>query len=395
MKIKICEPYPKNRLFCLDLLRGLDMMLLLCFGALIHAIHNALKSSGGLPEGLMKQIGHVPWEGFQLWDLIMPLFIFMCGAAVPFALAKRLKDGRFTFDYWKHVAIRFAMLWILGMFVQGNLKTYNPYYINYFSNTLQAIAIGYVIAALVMPIKSRIIRLIPAIGVFIVYALLLHYGGDYTKLGNLAMKVDKAVFGLIVPETHRMVTEGTYAWILPSFMYAGMTLFGMESTKLLSDNSLSKWTRAGILGGASLVFLCTGWLLSDIIPVIKPIFTPSFTLLAIGWSMLALAVLYVLTDVLNFRYGMSVPILFGQYALFAYVTAHLFGAAYSSIVGFFTDGLKLYMAPKWVYVIHRIGLIVLWTYTLAAWRVLSRQGAAPKNNASPETKTEIPDGQQE
>lgn len=378
MKIKICEPYPQNRLFCLDLLRGLDMMLLLCFGSLIHQINKAV--DGGLPKALMKQLGHVPWEGFQLWDIIMPLFIFMCGAAVPFALAKRLKDGRFTLDYWKHVGVRFVVLWVLGMCVQGSLMSYTPKYINYFSNTLQTIAIGYVIAALVMPIRSRVIRLIPAIGVFIVYALLLHYGGDYTKLGNLAMKVDKAVFGLFVPETHKMMTEATYAWILPSFMYGGMTLFGMESSKLLSDESLSKWARAGILGAAALVLLGAGWLLSGIIPVIKPIFTPSFTLLAIGWSMLALTVLYVLTDVLNFRYGMSVPILFGQYALFAYVTAHIFGGAYYSVSAFFTNGiswyadsgLKLYMSKEWVEVVRRVIAIGVMTYALAVRRAIAR-----------------------
>ena len=75
MKIKICEKYPENRLFCLDLLRGIDMMLLLCFGAITHAINRAVE--GGLPKALMSQITHASWEGFQLWDIIMPLFIFM------------------------------------------------------------------------------------------------------------------------------------------------------------------------------------------------------------------------------------------------------------------------------------------------------------------------------
>jgi predicted acyltransferase len=378
MKIKICEKYPENRLFCLDLLRGIDMMLLLCFGAITHAINRAVE--GGLPKALMNQITHASWEGFHLWDIIMPLFIFMCGAAVPFALTKRLKDGKFTLDYWRHVEIRFVVLWILGMCVQGNLSTYSAKYINYFSNTLQTIAIGYLIAALILPIKSRIIRLIPAIGVFIIYALLLHFGGDYSMSGNLAMKVDKAVFSLIVPETHSMMTESKYAWILPSFMYAGMTLFGMESAKLLVDNTISKWRRANILTIAALTFLALGYLLSFIIPVIKPIFTPSFTLLAIGWSMLSLAILFILTDILNFRYGMSIPILFGQYALFAYVTAHIFGGIYYSLSAFFTNGishlpesgLKLYMSKEWVEVIRRIIAIGAMTYILAIRRALEK-----------------------
>lgn len=354
------------------------MMLLLCFGSLIHAINRAVE--GGLPKALMNQITHASWEGFHLWDIIMPLFIFMCGAAVPFALTKRLKDGKFTLDYWKHVGFRFVVLWVLGMCVQGNLSTYNAKYIKYFSNTLQTIAIGYVIAALILPIKSLIVRLIPAIGVFIIYALLLHFSGDYSMSGNLAMKVDKAVFSLIVPESHSMMTESKYAWILPSFMYAGMTLFGMECSKLLTNNTLSKWRRAIILTVVAFIFLAFGYLLSFIIPVIKPIFTPSFTLLAIGWSMLSLAVLFILTDILNFRYGMSIPILFGQYALFAYVTAHIFGGVYYSISAYFTkgiqhlpeSGLKLYMSKEWVEVIRRIIAIGAMTYILAIRRALEK-----------------------
>jgi hypothetical protein len=34
----------------------------------------------------------------------MPLFIFMCGAAVPFALERRLKEGKCVF--WRHVLWR-------------------------------------------------------------------------------------------------------------------------------------------------------------------------------------------------------------------------------------------------------------------------------------------------
>ena len=40
----------------------------------------------------MAQFRH-PWGGFALWDIIMPLFIFMCGAAIPFALTRRLDEN--------------------------------------------------------------------------------------------------------------------------------------------------------------------------------------------------------------------------------------------------------------------------------------------------------------
>lgn len=369
MKISICEKYPQNRLFSLDLLRGLDMMLLLCFGPLLKAISRA---TGGLPKPFMDQLSHVEWTGFRLWDLIMPLFIFMCGAAVPFALGKRLENGKSTAAYWKHVGARFAILWFFGMLVQGRFFTYDPDQFMYFSNTLQTIAIGYVAAAGVFLIKSRYLRLSVALSAFVIYGALIHFGGDYSQSGNLAMKVDKAIFGFFLPDTNPMMKEAKYAWVLPSFMYATMTILGMESAKLLTDKKLTQRLRAGILGAASVAILGAGFLTSLKIPVIKPIFTVSFTLLAIGWSMLALTILYIITDIFKFRFGLSIPILFGQFALLAYMSAHLFDGAYRSIAWIFTFGLEQYMTKEWMYVVMRVIMIGLMTYVLAIRRALSK-----------------------
>ena len=76
----------KERLYSLDLLRGLDMMLLVVIGPLVKAMDKAW----GLSPSIMGQFKH-GWECFTLWDIIMPLFIFMCGAAVPFALGRRIQ----------------------------------------------------------------------------------------------------------------------------------------------------------------------------------------------------------------------------------------------------------------------------------------------------------------
>ena len=109
---------PKNdgRLYSLDLLRGLDMFLLTVIGPFFAALNKATP----LPDWFMGQFHH-NWGGFTLWDIIMPLFIFMCGAAVPFALPKRMDDGRAGLRYWRHVASRVALLWVLGMVSQGRL----------------------------------------------------------------------------------------------------------------------------------------------------------------------------------------------------------------------------------------------------------------------------------
>ena len=68
----------KERLYSLDMLRGLDMLLLVVIGPIVRAADSAWHFS----PAFMGQFRH-GWECFTLWDIIMPLFIFMCGAAIP------------------------------------------------------------------------------------------------------------------------------------------------------------------------------------------------------------------------------------------------------------------------------------------------------------------------
>ena len=108
------ETHSESRLFSLDVLRGLDMILLTVVGPLVNSAQDGWEC---LPGAFVMQFRHA-WSGFTLWDIIMPLFIFMCGAAVPYALVKRLEKGCGVF--WGHVLARVALLWFLGGLVQGN-----------------------------------------------------------------------------------------------------------------------------------------------------------------------------------------------------------------------------------------------------------------------------------
>ena len=74
---------------------------------------------------------------------------------MPFALPKRMEDGRAGLRYWRHVASRVALLWVLGMVSQGRLLSFDALLVNPFNNTLQAIASGYLVAAIVLCIPSR------------------------------------------------------------------------------------------------------------------------------------------------------------------------------------------------------------------------------------------------
>ena len=99
---------------------------------------------------IQTQMKHVPWEGFSAWDLIMPLFLFIVGTAMPFSIGRRIEAGQSKAAIYRKVFIRVAILWILGMVSQGNLLTADPALFRFFSNTLQAIAVGYLAASVAL-----------------------------------------------------------------------------------------------------------------------------------------------------------------------------------------------------------------------------------------------------
>jgi len=358
------EQKKSERLFCLDALRGLDMLLLTVVGPLFFA----LNAGYHLPQGVMYQFHH-PWGGFALWDIIMPLFIFMCGAAVPFGLGKRLENGHAGWPYWRHVLVRVAMLWILGMVSQGRLLTLDPSRMVYFSNTLQSIAVGYVVAAIVFQIRDRRLRIAVPFALAAAYGLVMHFLGDYSKAGNVAMKVDMFFVRALQPCGH---DTNQYTWYLTSLMFGAMTLCGMEATLLLSGAG-TKARKALTLAGVGAGLLAAGWALVPAVPCIKQIFTVSFTAQAMGWSCLALAALYVVTDILMLRRGWWLVTLFGQTALLAYMCIEVFDGTFKAFAGQVTQGVGRLFGASAVPVASWMVASTLLVFVLVARRAMKRK----------------------
>ena len=365
----------RERLFSLDLLRGLDMFLLTVVGSFVWALHDTI----GLPDSVMAQINHA-WGGFTLWDIIMPLFIFMCGAAVPFGLGKRLRDGRPTAAYWRHVAARFALLWFLGLIAQGRLLTLDPLKISPFNNTLQAIACGYLIAAVVMIIPSRRVQVAIPIALAVGYGLAIHLGGDYSRTGNLAIRFEDWFVRLVMPEGNRAMelADPWYSWWFTIPMFGAMTLCGAEATRILTSGA-EKMTRFWRLLALGAVLLAVGWALVPWVPSIKHIYSFTFTAQAMGWSCLALAALFYLSDVLMLRKGLGIFILFGQTALLAYMTIEVFSCVPNAFADMVTAGFPHAFGPKTV-PLARWFFATVFLVTILRFRNVKRANAASCGN---------------
>ena len=315
----------RQRLQSLDVLRGLDMLLLTVIGPFFFAYNKAF----GLSPETMRQFNHA-WGGFTLWDIIMPLFIFISGAAVPFAMDKRKRNGKARWAYWWHVLNRIVLLWILGMATQGRLLQMISLKINPFNNTLQAIACAYLVCSAVYLIRWRWVRAAIPVILAAGYAIWLHTGGDYSMNGNAAIQFDRWVFPFVTPEKSKalVLADPGYTWWATIPMFAAMGLCGMESTLILRSawSPLRRTLTLAILGG---VLMGVGWAFVPLIPPIKHIYTLTFTAQAMGWSCLSLALLYFLIDFLGagavwLKWLLWLPTLFGQTALLAYVCAETF-----------------------------------------------------------------------
>ena len=367
--------YPENRLFSLDLLRGIDMFYLAVVSAILNPLFTAL---GADPAWRTFFCSH-PWEGFTLYDLIMPLFIFMCGAAVPFALGRRMVDGRPGPGYWRHVWSRFALLWVVGMLSQGRLETLSLHHISPYNNTLQTIAVGYVAAAYVMTIRSWAVRIAIPVALTVAYGLIVHLGGDYTLSGNVTQPFELKILNAFLPADNsqtEVIRRAGATWFLPSMMFPVITLAGAYSTELLRCKDLGEWRRALYLAVFGACSLAVGWALAFAgVKMVKHIFTVSFTLQAIGWSVLALAALFVVSDIWKVRKGTGLLLLFGQFALTAYVCESIFRKACFAVSDRVFIGFQQFVPKAYAPVVAAVGYALV---VIAVVMVRRRVALAPR-----------------
>ena len=114
-------PVKKTRMLSVDALRGFDMFWIIGGKEFFLALVGLLYFWGEIPEWLYFQLDHVKWEGFAAWDLIMPLFLFVSGVTIPFALSLKEGETRDWKVFYKRLFRRVVLLWIFGMIAQGNL----------------------------------------------------------------------------------------------------------------------------------------------------------------------------------------------------------------------------------------------------------------------------------
>lgn len=305
-----------ERLASLDILRGFDLFMLVFFQPVFVKIFN------------LNQFHHVDWIGFRAWDLVMPLFLFMVGAAMPFSFDKFKKDPDKKRIY-KKIIRRVFILFILGMVIQGNLLNLNPLDLRLYTNTLQSIAVGYLIAAIFQLHFSNRNQLIATAVLLIGYWALLTFFGDFTPDGNFAEKVDRVVLGRFrdgVSYNDAGIWQFSphyhYTWIISSMTFAVTVMLGVFAGKIMK-NGTDKKKNSVALFVWGVVLVAAGLLLSIQTPIIKKIWTSSMTLYSGGLCFLLMALFYYFIDYKKKSKGLNWLKIYGMNSIVAYTLGNV------------------------------------------------------------------------
>ena len=321
-----------KRLESLDALRGFDLFFLVALGPLMHSLARTANVEW-LNES-MWVFSHVSWEGFSPWDLIMPLFLFMSGISMPFSLSryKSISDKR---PLLRRLAKRILLLWIFGMMCQGNLLALDPNTIYLYSNTLQAIATGFLITALLFLFTSRRTQIITAVVLLLVYWTAMQFitvdgygGGNYTPQGNLAEWIDNTVLGRF--RDTAQVIDGKvvvadwyhYTWILSSLNFGVTVLTGLFAGYIAKDKIEEK-KKLKLYFGTGITMVIAGWLWNFQMPVIKTIWTSSMVLVSSGYCFLLMGLFYYWIDYKGHRSGITWLKVYGMNSIVAYMLANV------------------------------------------------------------------------
>jgi len=315
-------PIKQERLASLDTLRGLDLFMLVFFQPVFMAFAKHW-SDVPLFSFLLRQFDHTSWEGFTAWDLVMPLFLFMVGAAMPFSFEKYIQN-RDKSAIYKKIIRRFIILFILGIVVQGNLLSLDLREIRIYTNTLQAIAVGYIIAAMLILHLSKRWQLIFTLFLLICYWVLLTFMGDFSRDGNFAEAVDRTILGRFRDGVY-YAEDGSwhfadwyrYTWVLTSLVFGVTTMLGVFAGQIMKSgkDKLRNSKRLFIVG---IGLLFSGWLLSFQTPIIKQIWTASMTLWSGGWCFLLMALFYFVVDYKGRAKGLNWLKIYGMNSITAY-----------------------------------------------------------------------------
>ncbi len=335
------RPLPRN--IAVDAYRGFVMLLMMAEVLQLARVSEAFPASWFWKILAYNQT-HVEWAGCSLHDLIQPSFSFLVGVALPYSIASRLAKGATFGKLFAHALWRALMLAALGIFLRS---THSPQTYFTFEDTLTQIGLGYPFLFLLgfrPPRWAWTALAVLLTGYWLAWALYPapgpgfnfqavgvppdwhHYytgfAAHWNKNSNLGNAFDQWFLNLFPRERPFVYNEGGYLTLsfIPTL---GTMILGLQAGRWLRASAPAipikrLLVAAGVGIGLGLMLHFTG-----VCPVVKRVWTPSWTLASGGACFLLLAGFSWVIDVKGYRKWAYPLVVIGMNSIAAYLIAEL------------------------------------------------------------------------
>jgi predicted acyltransferase len=328
----------------IDAYRGLVMFLMMAEVLRLSKVADAFPDNAWWQHLAYHQT-HVEWVGCSLHDLIQPSFSFMVGAALPFSLANRKARGQSSLILTLHAFWRALLLVLMGFFLRSLGRSQTNFT---FEDTLTQIGLGYgfLFVLGLRPMRDQLIALaLILVGYWAAFALYPLPGSDFdwqragvaadwphhltgfaahwNKNTNVAWAFDNGFLNLFPREQPFTNNGGGYATLsfIPTL---GTMILGLLAGEVLRSPRSPQARLRWLLVAAMICFASS--LLLDyfgICPIVKRIWTPSWTLFSGGWCFVLMAAFYAVIDVMRLKAWAFPLVVIGTNSIAAYFLAHL------------------------------------------------------------------------
>jgi len=380
---------PAVRNVAVDAYRGLVMLLMMGEVLQFSRISQAFPASWFWKILAFNQT-HAEWAGCSLHDLIQPGFSFLVGVALPYSIASRMAKGATFGKLLAHTSWRALVLVALGIF----LRSMNSPQTNFtFEDTLTQIGLGYVFLFLLgfrSPRFQWTTLAVILFGYWLAWALYpapgpgfnwqavgvpsnwthfyTGFAAHWNKNSNLGQAVDLWFLNLFPRPKPFAYNDGGYLTLsfIPTL---GTMILGLIAGQWLRASApripMKRLLLAGVIGiAAGLLLHVTG-----ICPVVKRIWTPSWTLFSGGVCFLFLAAFSWVIEVKGYKKWSFFLVVVGMNSIAAYLIAHLFEdfiiSSFRINLGqhfFQMFGTAYEPLTQGVFVLFTYWLILLWMY---------------------------------
>jgi predicted acyltransferase len=315
-----------KRLVSLDALRGLNMFWIIGAERIADAF-SQLRFPGA--HFISMQLNHAKWNGFTFYDLIYPMFIYVVGVSIVFAISNRRERGDAPLKTLQQIFTRTVLLFLVGLYMSNSGLDLHGWLTNLrWMGVLQRIAICYFGAAILVLFVRPQYQAIIAVTILLGYWLLLKFV-PVPGFGAGVWDIPEASFAnffdkLFLPGRRYYRTwdpEGLLSTFpaLVTCLFGVFTGFWLRNETDFKKRTITREKKVAWLGIVGLVLLGLGILWGFDFPINKKIWTSSFVLVTGGLSAVVMALFYWIIDIKGYKRWAFPFVVIGLNSIFIYV----------------------------------------------------------------------------